>query len=317
MPFTCAISCIISAASLSSVTRSGPMIFAELAPRTPDRPSSTLSWMYWEKLKPIPVNSLANWAWSSSTILSLFMSERHSSNGLSGTKNSALKNPAASLPLSGRPCCDTTVIDLGVLHDELADPIDDRHARFERNGRRHRRADPQIAFLQRRQEFAAQAGADEAADDEEDRAGHRYHHAMAQRPVQHRRVDRAQHPHHEGLRLVDVLGQQQRREARRDGERRDQRSDERIGVSAGHRAEYLALDALHGEERNEGRHDDGGGEEHRLVDLQRADEDQAEPVGPARRGSGAQRARRIGAPFAFGEFLEQQLPFSGGSWKFR
>ena len=89
------------------------MIFAELAPRTPDRPSSTLSWMYCEKLKPMPVNSLANSACSSSISFSLVMSEGHSSNGLSGTKNSALKNPAASLPLSGRPCWETTVMTSG------------------------------------------------------------------------------------------------------------------------------------------------------------------------------------------------------------
>ena len=37
----------------------------------------------------------------------------HSSNGFSGTKNSALKNPAASLPSSGRPCCETTVMTSG------------------------------------------------------------------------------------------------------------------------------------------------------------------------------------------------------------
>ena len=37
----------------------------------------------------------------------------HSSNGFSGTKNSALKKPEASLPLSGRPCCETTVMTSG------------------------------------------------------------------------------------------------------------------------------------------------------------------------------------------------------------
>ena len=36
------------------------MIFAELAPLTPDNPSSTLSWIYCEKLKSMPTNSLAN-----------------------------------------------------------------------------------------------------------------------------------------------------------------------------------------------------------------------------------------------------------------
>src|ERR1700674_5352586 len=125
----------------SSFTRSGPMILAELAPRTPDNPSSMLSWMYCEKLKPMPVNSLLNSACSSSISLSLSMPFGHSSNGLSGTKNSALKKPVASLPLSGRPCDD-----LGMVQQNLADPVDDRHAGLERDGRRHGGADPQIAL---------------------------------------------------------------------------------------------------------------------------------------------------------------------------
>src|SRR5437899_2219931 len=91
------------------------MILTELAPLTPDRPSSILSWIYWEKLKPMPANSLANSAWRSSTSFSFVMPDDHSSKGLSGTKNSALKNPAASLPLSGRPCWETTVITSGWL----------------------------------------------------------------------------------------------------------------------------------------------------------------------------------------------------------
>ncbi len=81
------------------------MILTELAPLTPDRPSSTLSWMYCEKLKSMPTNSFVefrlqvgdqHYPWYSRV--------GHSSNGFNGTKNSALKNPAASLPSSGRPC---------------------------------------------------------------------------------------------------------------------------------------------------------------------------------------------------------------------
>ena len=79
----------------------------------PDRPSSTLSWMYCEKLKSMPMNSSENSACSSSISLSLVIPRGHSSKGFSGTKNSALKNPAASLPLSGRPCWDTTVMTSG------------------------------------------------------------------------------------------------------------------------------------------------------------------------------------------------------------
>ena len=80
----------------------------------------------------------------------------HSSNGLSGANSSTLENGEASLPLSGRPCCDTTVMISGcrsrisrILRGRLG-------AGIERDGRRHRGADPEIAFLQRRQEFAAE-----------------------------------------------------------------------------------------------------------------------------------------------------------------
>ena len=58
---------------------------------------------------------------------------------------------------------------------------------------------------------------------------------------------------------------------------------ERETVGARHRIENLAFDALHGEQRHERRHRDRGGEEHRLVDLKHADQDEAQPVGPVRR----------------------------------
>jgi hypothetical protein len=69
-----------------------------------------LSWMYCEKLKVMPGNSAANCFCTSSTSFSLVMPGFHSSNGFKGTKNSALLKPEASLPLSGRPCCETTVM---------------------------------------------------------------------------------------------------------------------------------------------------------------------------------------------------------------
>ena len=59
-PSTFAISFMTWSESCSSFAKSRPMILTELAPLTPDRPSSMLSWMYCEKLKPIPANSLEN-----------------------------------------------------------------------------------------------------------------------------------------------------------------------------------------------------------------------------------------------------------------
>ena len=95
---------------------------------------------------------------------------------------------------------------------------------------------------------------------------------------------------------------------RRHREGRDQRADQRIAVGPRHRTEDLAFDALHGEQRDECRDDDRGGEEHRPVDLQRADQDQAQPIGPARQARAIAAARRIAAPPLLGQMLQQRLP---------
>jgi hypothetical protein len=115
-PLTFAISAITWVASDSSTSRFGPMILTELAPFTPDNASSTLSWIYCEKLKPIPGNSSANSFCNSSVSFSLVKFGGHSSKGFSGANNSTLENGEASLPLSGRPCWDTTVNTSGCLN---------------------------------------------------------------------------------------------------------------------------------------------------------------------------------------------------------
>ena len=69
--------------------------------------------MYCEKLNPMPGNSSLNSFCSSSVSFSLVRLAGHSSNGFSGANNSTLENGEASLPLSGRPCCDTTVMTSG------------------------------------------------------------------------------------------------------------------------------------------------------------------------------------------------------------
>jgi hypothetical protein len=102
-----------------------------------------------------------------------------------------------------------------------------------------------------------------------------------------------------------VLGQEDGGEARRDRKCRDQRANERITIGARHRAEDLSLDALHCEQRDERRHDDRGGKEHRLVDLQRADQDQAQPIRPGLIVGAGGRACRIGSPSTFRELREQ------------
>ena len=60
MPRTWLIWSLTCSASLVMISRLGPTILTELAPLTPEIPSSMLSWMYWEKLKTTPGNSLLN-----------------------------------------------------------------------------------------------------------------------------------------------------------------------------------------------------------------------------------------------------------------
>ena len=91
------------------------MILTELAPLTPEMASSMLSWMYWEKLKMTPGNSLWNSAWICSVSFSLVKPFGHWSYGLSGTNSSTFEKGEASLPLSGRPCWETTVMTSGCL----------------------------------------------------------------------------------------------------------------------------------------------------------------------------------------------------------
>src|ERR1700728_619037 len=69
--------------------------------------------MYWEKLKPMPGNSSLNSFCNSDVSDSLVTFAGHSSNGFNGANNSTLENGDASLPLSGRPCWETTVMTSG------------------------------------------------------------------------------------------------------------------------------------------------------------------------------------------------------------
>src|SRR5208283_1308927 len=104
-----------AAAVFSKVSRSLPNTLTEFSPLTPDAASSTLSWMYCEKLNSTPGNCCPSASVMSCVSLSLSTPTGQVSKGFSGTKNSALKKPVASVPSSGRPCCDTTDCTSGYL----------------------------------------------------------------------------------------------------------------------------------------------------------------------------------------------------------
>jgi hypothetical protein len=200
--------------------------------------------------------------------------------------------------------------DLRMAEQDFAQLLGRRRPRHQPGRRRQLDADPQVAFFQVRQELAAEPGRQQPDHAEEYQADQSHGLATAERPVQHRLVDEAQRPHQQRLDLVDLIRQHQRGQRRRDGERREQGAGERIAIGLRHRAEDLALDPLHGEQRHERRNSDGSGEEDRVVDLHGADQDQSQPVRPHIEEAGS-LPRRVLAPVLLGKFLECDLPLLG------
>ena len=98
---------ILLAVSVSAF-RSLPKSLIEFSPLTPETASETLSCKYCEKLNSTPGNLSCNCASSCAVSSSLLRVPGHSLDGFNGAKNSALNRPAASVPSSGRPCCETT-----------------------------------------------------------------------------------------------------------------------------------------------------------------------------------------------------------------
>ncbi len=197
--------------------------------------------------------------------------------------------------------------DFRMSEQDLAHLVDGRHRCFERDRLRHRRPDPEIALLERGQKLGAEPRYQHAHDGKECRPDRHHELAVGQRPAQRRRINPAKRTNHDRLGLVHLLGKQVRSQHRRDREGRDQRAKQCIAVSPRHGIEDLAFDPLHGEQRNEGGHGDGSGEEDGLVDLERADEDRAQPVGPSAHVRGVRVAGRVRPVLSCGQLLEKLL----------
>src|SRR6516165_10515049 len=155
-PRTLLIAALILSAVSVSTTTSLPISFTEFSPLTPDTASSTLSWMYCEKLKLTPGNFASRASLTSSMSLSLVIPLRHSFAGLSGAKNSALKKPVGIGAVIGPSLLGHDRLDFGKISDHQPHAVDEVITLFERDRRRHGCANPEIALLQVRQEFEAQ-----------------------------------------------------------------------------------------------------------------------------------------------------------------
>src|SRR5581483_11423817 len=162
--------------------------------------------------------------------------------------------------------------DRRIAQDDLADLIDGGLPGLERDGRRQHAADPEVALLELRQELGAEIGGEHAADEEKAAGNDRGPRRVAHGEDQHPLVERADAPDQEGLDFGELVRQQNRGHDRRHREGRDHGAEQRIGVGARHRPEDLALDALHGEQRQDRRDRDDHREEDGAVDLDRGGE---------------------------------------------
>ena len=160
-----------------------------------------------------------------------------------------------------------------VALDDVADARNRFHAGLQIDGRRHDGANPHIALFELGQEFGAKPRREDAGGHEEGERRQRRNPVVPNRHEQDRLVDLADQPHDDGLDLLHLVGQQDRRQDRRHREGGDHRADQRIRISPRHRAEDLALHALHGEQRKKRRDGDDHREEDRPIDFNRGRED--------------------------------------------
>ena len=188
-PRTCAIWSMTSVPSFSSTSRLGPMILTELAPLTPEIASSTLSWMYCEKLNPTPgqfggellLQLVGQLVLGQSRRPLVERLQRHEQFDVGERRGIAAVVRPAVLRHHGD--------DLRMAQQDFADLPRRRGARIQVHGRRHRGADPEIAFLQRRQELAAQPRRQHAGPGQEHQPDPHHDPAVVERPAQRRRID--------------------------------------------------------------------------------------------------------------------------------
>ncbi len=135
---------------------------------------------------------------------------------------------------------------------------------FEGDVLREGGADPEVAFFERRHEFATDGDEGADADDQHAGGGDPGDPGVTERAFEQVVVVLAKPGTDEGLSgaALVLFGGRHVSEDGSEDEGEDERAAECEAVGDGHRREDLARDSLHGEERDEGDEDDGGGEEY-------------------------------------------------------
>src|SRR5262249_5857699 len=153
MPGTVASTALILLAVSDSACRSLPNNLMEFSPLTPDTASATLSWRYCEKLNSTPGKSVSSLGRICVVSASFSRPGRHLLAGLNRRKKFGVEKAGGIGPVVRAPVLRHDRFDLRKAGDHGAHPIDVVVAFFERDRRRHRRPDPQVALFELGQEF--------------------------------------------------------------------------------------------------------------------------------------------------------------------
>ena len=273
-------------ASISSLSRSGPMILTELSPLMPERASITLSRMFCEKFQVDARELCVQLGVHRVDDLVLGAGPHRAEDPSSASRSSSTSlRPVLLRPQRDEVFAVVVAVGVGGVVGP-AELVDDRldlgigghdgpclpgdlGVSLERRVERSGAANPHVALFQRGHEFAAQEG------QHHDRAdGQRRHHADGHPTVFEANPQVSQvarlHPADEPVvgRRLQILEQQQAQH-RRHGQRQQQGAAQGEGVRVGHRSEDLPFGPLHGEQRQKGADHDGRREEQSPLDLVR------------------------------------------------
>ena len=155
-PCTVASTDLILLAVSVSACRSLPYSLIEFSPFTPDTASATLSCRYCEKLNSTPGNLSCSCASNSRGQLVLVVGAGPFAGRLQRREEFGVEQAGGVGAVVGAAVLRHHRFDLGTGADQLAHLVDVGVALLQRDGRRQRGADPQIALLELGQEFEAE-----------------------------------------------------------------------------------------------------------------------------------------------------------------